>query len=573
MHIVQVSFVALLAFWLQGCVTDPDDTLVALDEPTLVDEPTPELELMVYSFDVGATPAMQFPWTLTQSRGLSAQPRQPSNMHVAACAGSAAVAWTSQEVRPYDYQNQWQQSGDTFGHVSWFSWEAGTAEMVANHKMPDCSEMGGINVSPDCSVLSVLCISREGPGHFQHLPGFKDVVSENEDQDGRAPFGWRDVHLQEPDEESAERQILHAYLFEWTLSGVPGSNPDRVSLVNSAIGGWRYGSWSLALSRDKSRYSVSLKTTIYGGGSYHEGAVRFELERDHEGEVSLVQGSNRWACGSGHVQWNVQAYNEARDAFGHWCWTDGPGPSAEWDSFAAWFVDGGSEAKLVSNLPKLSVDAGTNFFMTGGPTDVVSRGSAGWLGVLTSLDAPPSSTAMRLGLADLPGGNVTWLDLARPGESVGWPRLARLGSASEESDRYLLGWADVLPSQDLYPSLRPIRYNVAEVDGTGAILTRHEVNISAWEDVSEWATVPDTGCVVWAHAWNEQDGPLGDYGSWNEGEAHDDLYSSSLRITQYCASPPQQPREASGCTRPGALGPLAGGLALALALCLPARPR
>jgi hypothetical protein len=65
---------------------------------------------------------------------------------------------------------------------------------------------------------------------------------------------------------------------------------------------------------------------------------------------------------------------------------------------------------------------------------------------------------MRLGLADLPGGDVTWLDLARPGESVSWPRLARLGDASEESDLYLLGWADVIPSEEKYPSgiLQPI---------------------------------------------------------------------------------------------------------------------
>ena len=45
-------------------------------------------------------------------------------------------------------------------------------------------------------------------------------------------------------------------------------------MCSSDLRCWRYGNWEVALNAKKSIYSIALKTTLYGGGTYHEGMVR-----------------------------------------------------------------------------------------------------------------------------------------------------------------------------------------------------------------------------------------------------------------------------------------------------------
>merc|ERR1740129_332150 len=137
--------------------------------------------------------------------GLNAQPRVVRDFHATACQDKRIVSWTSQALRPFDYDNQWQQDGDTFGHVAVFRMAADGVEMTANVKMSMCTEMGGLTASSDCSVIAVLCVSRKSPN--EGIPNFKvDLVDANKDDQGRAPFGWNHIHEQQPDPESAKRQ-------------------------------------------------------------------------------------------------------------------------------------------------------------------------------------------------------------------------------------------------------------------------------------------------------------------------------------------------------------------------------
>jgi hypothetical protein len=504
------------------CVSCPGQEKNDAGDDTLKGDSVCDI-LPVYSFDVGATLAMHYPWTWTSSRGLEAQPRTPGDVHVAACRSMVIVTWSSQEIFPLDYENQWQQDGDSFGYISSFSVGAGAPRMISNFKMPVCSEMGGVTASPDCSVIAALCISRKSPD--EGIPGFTtNLVDDNRDDQGRPPFGWDHVWEQQPDPESAKQQILNAYLFEWS-GGAVSDAPDNSVLVNTAIGGWRYGSWAVALNARKSLYSITLKTTLYGGGTYHEGAVRFEMSRP---DFALVEGSNKWGCGDGHVLRNVQAYNDDKGKSGFWCWTDAPGTT-----YSTYFAESGDDGDKVHEHSLLAVEGHPTAI--GGPTDIVSRGSNGWLGVLSTLESS-SSTKMKVGLAEVPRGEVAWLNLTgHGGEGVSWPKLARL---SGEQDRFLLGWGVFEPSNkwtsdDDRPM--PTRFHIAEVDHKGAMLSQvYQVDNTGWDVGTEWVTVPETSCVAWASAWSDTQGPRGQYGSWEHGAAFDGLYSNTLRLSIYC---------------------------------------
>merc|ERR1719188_1222048 len=100
-----------------------------------------------------------------------------------------------------------------------------------------------------------------------------------------------------------------AYVYEWT-SGTIAAAPDASFTVSEAIGSWRYGSQSLRLDGAGTVYSVHLKTVV----NNHEGSLQTMIRRS-----DLANSDNRWGCGAGHVMWNVQAWNEAKQKRGHWC--------------------------------------------------------------------------------------------------------------------------------------------------------------------------------------------------------------------------------------------------------------
>jgi len=187
----------------------------------------------------------------------------------------------------------------------------------------------------------------------------------------------------------------------------------------------------------------------------------------------------------------------------------------------------------------------------GGPTDIVSRGSKGWLGVMSTLETS-SSTKMKVGLSELPVGRVRWLDLADHGsQGVSWPKLARLGTTAEESDRFLLGWAVYEPSlEGELP--KPTRFHLAEVDHRGVVTGPvHQIDNTAWDVKTQWVTVPETGCVAWAFAWSDKKGPRGHYALWEQGA--ESFYSKKLRVSNYCpvatARPTERPQPSTPLSR------------------------
>ena len=89
----------------------------------------------------------------------------------------------------------------------------------------------------------------------------------------------------------------------------------------------------------------------------------------------------------------------------------------------------------------------------GGPSDLISFGSKGWVGVLTGSPGY-SSNAIQPGIVQLPASGqeaynsenfpVRVLISASEGYSYGWVKLAHVGGTGvgEAGDRFLLGYAE-----------------------------------------------------------------------------------------------------------------------------------
>jgi len=297
-------------------------------------------------------------------------------------------------------------------------------------------------------------------------------------------------------------------------------------------------------------YFVSLKITAFGGGLYHQGRIGFAM-RGKNGAYAQVDGYNAWGCGLGHVLVNVQAYNRAKKEVGHWCWNDQGADGVDWQ-YATWFgTNAGPFDDVQDTVPKSA--AGFTQDQRGGPSDIVSRGSQGYLGVLSN-PMSTSTNQQKIGLAQLPCKQTTagrkegkkcvnavrWLDsFSQGGKGASIPKLVRLGG--EESDRFLLGYAEFEPvkevpgtynvKKDFFPS----KFFVVEVNSQGNLLNeRMELVNTGWSEHTEWTVIPDTGCVAWPHAWAEAQGVKGPYGSWQQGSDSDTLYTQSVHVTTYC---------------------------------------
>lgn len=333
------------------------------------------------------------------------------------------------------------------------------------------------------------------------------------------------------------------YLLEWT-NGDLVARPDASLLVNKAIGGWRYGHWALSLNSPADVYSISLKTTLFGGGVYHEGDVHLAVSRASGDFTHAPDLSDGWACATGHTLWNTLAYNAALDKWGRWCWTDGNAGGVT--AYADWFKvvrATGSAAEVYRIVPAGKDGKHGN---DGGTSDLVSFGTKGWVGVLTGPE--PGSDLTRVGVVRLPAGGqsefaanpsafgISWLSgLVDAGKGAGWAKLAHVGSTAEGTDRFLLGWAQ-RGAQMKDPPL-PEKFFLAEVDHTGRRLgAAIQVDNAGWGEKTDWVTIPASGCVAWPHAWGDESGPKGPYGSWKStaDKFMEGLYSTKLHITVYC---------------------------------------
>ena len=117
--------------------------------------------------------------------------------------------------------------------------------------------MGAVSVTRGCAVVGALCRSSLEPGA---VPGAYDWVGATDPE--RAQFGWWQTSI--PDVSDPKYRLVdQMFLLEWATQGTPrpgagltALEPTAKVLVSHSIGGWNYGSWSLALNGDATTYAV-----------------------------------------------------------------------------------------------------------------------------------------------------------------------------------------------------------------------------------------------------------------------------------------------------------------------------
>merc|ERR1740121_1240477 len=188
--------------------------------------------------------------------------------------------------------------------------------------------------------------------------------------------------------------VFSPFRFRWPSEAVAAA-PDASFTVSEAIGSWRYGTQSLRLDGAGTMYSVHLKVVV----NNHEGSIQTMIRRS-----DLSNWDNVWGCGAGHVMWNVQAWNEAKHARASWCWTDGQGANN------VWFRGDSGNIHVASLIHTNRGKSEDRRWYTGGPTDLVSRGHKGWIGIFTSLAARDYDNSHDINIWTDETGKVTKLE-------------------------------------------------------------------------------------------------------------------------------------------------------------------
>lgn len=446
--------------------------------------------------DMGVPLARTRPWTLRPSGQCGSQCDTLRRIHSASCGGDRLlVAWTAHTGWKPDVLYGPEGARDpqglfeevSVGHIAEYSIDptTSTAKLVVDTEIPWCNEMGGITATADCSIVGALCrsaLEADAAGAFNFVTA--------EGRDANPPFGWSQTSNADTSSEHY-RIIEQMYLLEWSQGSVGQTAlpPTAKVQVSHSIGGWNYGSFALSINAAATTYAIDLKTTIFGGGTWHEGSTQFAIDRPSAANgntwplnSALSQG---WACGFGHVQMNRLIYNNELDKWGRYCWTDGCYKRASNPDASGYGMSGACFGTFFGTIPKHDVDGqlhgkdtpqlhaepnpATVWSGNGGPTSIVSRGADGFLAVTHQTDE--SGDKLTVGIAALPADQSEcndgsspctfhWLtpsqlasaghpdfantypreDTGRRRGPIGFANLARIGNASNE--RFLVGWAD-----------------------------------------------------------------------------------------------------------------------------------
>ena len=498
----------------------------------------------VYSFDVGTTASVAANVMIWINGGFDWNPTRVRDMQSAACKSTLIVAWTAQFRRPPEKDSRYAPEGATIGYLSSFSATPEDVKLKLSVQLPYCLEMGEVVASSDCDLIAVLCLSRHPPSVWGK--SFKQDLVEEARVTGHSIWGRKT----EPKKDGTT-EILSIYLLEW-YGGAISDAPSAVFLINNAINTWRYGNYAIAMNPEGTYYSINVPITVWGGDlQYHAADMHQTFYRPLPASGKFLrydwQLTDDYACGTGHTHWNVLTYNDALDKWGRWCWTD-------LDKNTVWFRVAGERGKRSKLMTLGDYVAVNNKEITsrqgGGPSDIVSFGSKGWLGALTGpgplghVDWPSQTT--RTGIVLLPPSHalyndedypVHWLQTASNGKSYGYAKLQHVGGTSvgEDADRFLFGYAELSDKKEPWKIRKPQRFVVQEINHKGEVLgdAKHVIHNSGWSERTKWTWMPESGCVVWAHAWGDESGPLGAYGSRDKAPANG-LYTNILRINSYC---------------------------------------
>ncbi len=486
----------------------------------------------------------------------------PRHMYSAAFEDTYLLSWMT-----VDESDTWRQ----FGNVSTFNVSAdGQFSKVSDTSFDGkCSAIYGMASNHDGSVIAVLC---EGLIGSALLPGAVNLLETErqanctEDWEGRCyPIG----------QYSGSDAPL--YIFEYK-TGMISDTPDRIVLVNHAVGGWRYGHHELSLNAAEDTYFVSLKVTAGPtADNRHEGLKHFGVKRVPD--WSYVRVTDEWGCGPGHVLANRLAYNRANDAWAKLCTLDSCNLNKQYENgqceSVTWSTVPGVTKKQTIKYEGeelLSLEhPGQSWTLSGGGHGILSLGADGWLALASGpgfvsanpkpetiglIRLPPSVPELRTegveenvpvyGDGASQTGNLTryqwdWLSLPAPKADrekltrAGFGNMAYFDTQGEDSERLLVGWSPSVETQGITSE-----YVVSEMDRQGRLRGKPvTLTGTGWGEDNLWATMPNSGCVVFPFAWVGENGPGQSYPI--EGSMDASVYPSTMHMTSLCpatSSPP-----------------------------------
>lgn len=439
------------------------------------------------------TNACEAPWSvhlLTYDPGEGTRPRE---MYFAACTPEAGTPrlWASLTTATSD-------TAQTAGLLLEAELDTTSGELLPTgitREFPECSELHGVAVRSDCSMVSVLCLRASRSSEVDPLT--KDLVASLPDEGEGGARWW----LTQPGSEAEGQVNGEEWLYEWP-DGDLAAEPTRY-VVDKAIGGWNYGRQALLYAEAQDTYAASLKATVFGGGAWHQGDSMLVVDRS-DWTLDMQRGW-LWACAAGHTIFNHAAFNGTTGKYAVGCGTDLP-PFGEMGAYGGvWAHLEGRESTGILTLPATGIQNG------GGAGTLLPLDDGGFLGVLVgpsdggfgadqdfTAEGPHSSIAIaRLDADGALVGEPKWV--AAPDDRwLSFPQLAPLGDGV-----FLLGYGTMssVDALDDWGLLRtPATYHLQEIDIDGNALTEAQTLAPGvgWGEQDEWVSL-GRGRVGWAY--------------------------------------------------------------------------
>lgn len=435
--------------------------------------PAGDVATSTLALPAGTTNACEAPWTV-RMLAYHPDPVVPRRMYVASCTppGGKPKLFTSVSLKP---EADTSKTPAVSGAIFEAQLDPGTGALVPTgvaRALPECVEMHGIAAKSDCSLIGVLC--RRASRASETQPFTKDMVAALPDT-GEGGKRWWITQPGTPAQ--GEQRNDEEWLYEWTDGNV--TTTPTTYVAHKAIGGWVYGSQYLVYGETDDTFGLSLKATVYGGGTWHEGDALMIVDRkDHS--LNLGRGWT-WGCAAGHTLFNHPTFNPATSKYAVQCGTDLGVQAMDNGGYGGLWVhaEGGASQGFLSLPIHNSISIG------GGASSLVPLPDGGYLAVFAgpsgsigkNQDFQKVGPVSEIGLArvDAAGalvGNIVRL-AAKPGVFLSYPQLAPLGDGT-----FLLGYGEMvaLAEQTDWGTLRvPASYHVLEVDENGAALTEDKV--------------------------------------------------------------------------------------------------
>lgn len=361
----------------------------------------------------------------------------------------------------------------------------GTVGGVTQRVFTGCEEMQGIAASADCGTVVSLCRKPAGS-----TGATKDLVASLPNT--ATGNDWRNWL-------TAEAGDDQMWLFEW--KGAPaaptGAATPASYIVSKAIGGgWEYGHQHVVIG--PSHYGVSMKSTTQkdARGTQHQGDSYVVIHRATPA-IDTSRGW-KWACGPGHTLSNRPVVG-ATGAFAAMCTTDWNGAANNYGKGGLWMHVERKSQSLIRSIYK-STQSGLRF--NGGTGPILPLSGGGYIGVIVGSDNPGLAQPTKIALVRMNADGVVqssaWVANIS-GYFVSYPQLVSLGNDSTGTQRFLIGWAQMMANSSTSS------FDAPNPDQTQRLATRYFVQEFNQNGVAK------TVAREIADGWGEQDTmvPLG----------------------------------------------------------------